>query len=108
MKKLEYSIIGSVNSNDNPIAKEGWYDECQIAEFTGCWLDDKYYEVLFYKDNSYYLDENGNLCDDIDTEDWKEDDQIYIYFDEDSNRYFEQITNGNHWYEITEPKLIDC
>ena len=108
MIKLSYNIINPIDPWDNPIVNDDLYDDCQIAEFTGCWDDkDNYYEVLFFDDKAYYLNELGELFDNIGTDDWREMDNIYIYYDEKSNKYFEQVTNGNFWYEITKPMLTD-
>ena len=105
--QLKYDYIKPVDSWENPIAKEGFYDESEIAQFTGCWDDqDNYYEVLFYKDDTFCIDENGNEVNLPDTDNWQDQDTTYIYFDDESGKYFEQSTNGNHWYEITEPVLM--
>ena len=105
MIKLSYDIISPIDSWDNPIVKDDLYDDCQIAEFTGCWDDkDNYYEVLFFEDKTYYLDESDKLFDDIDPESWEEH-STYIYYDDKTKKYFEQVTNGNFWYEITKPIL---
>ena len=107
MKKLQYDLIQHVDSWENPIAKEGFYQECQIAEFTGCWDEnEQFYEVLFYKDETFCIDGNGKEAELPDTEKWVEDDIIFIY--EDEGKYYQQTTNGNHWCEVTEPKLIDA
>jgi hypothetical protein len=108
MVKLEYQILKSVDSNDNPIVLDSCYEDCQIAEFTGCWdAKDNYYEVLFFENKAYYLDELGNLFNDVETEDWQEDSNIYIYYDEVTDTYYEQDTNGNFWYEISKPILTN-
>ena len=105
--QLKYDILNAVNSNDNPIAKDGFYDECQIAEFTGCWdEEDNYYEVLFYNNESYCIDRDGNQCEIPETDNWAEENQTFIYYDENSDKYFEQHQNGNFWFEVTKPILI--
>ena len=105
--QLKYDLIKSVDSCDNPIAKDGFYDECQIAEFTGCWDEkDNYYEVMFYNGLSFCIDENGDECEIPETDNWQEQDITYLYYDEKTNKYFAQETNGNFWGEITKPSLI--
>jgi hypothetical protein len=107
--QLKYSYIESVDSWNNPIAKNGFYDDCQFAEFTGCWDDkDDFYEVLFLSDGqSFCLDPNGNECEIPETDNWIEDDKTYIYYNEDTDEYFEQTTNGNFWAKITKPVLVN-
>ena len=90
------------------INKDGFYEETQIAEFTGCWdEEDNFYEVMFYKDESFCLNKDGKLCEIPETDNWMEEDQTFLYYDENSGKYFEQHQNGNFWEEITEPVLID-
>jgi hypothetical protein len=105
--QLKYNYIKSVDSWENPIVKEGFYEDSQIAEFTGCWDEnDNYYEVLFYDAKTYCIDSNGNECNLPDTDNWQEQDTIFLYHDEDTNTYYEQNTNGNFWYEIDKPLLV--
>ena len=107
-RQLKYDYIKAVDSWENPIAKDGFYDECQVAEFTGCWDDkDNYYEVMSLEDGTQVcIDSNGNECELPETDNWQEDGNTYLYYDSDSNQYFEQETNGNFWYQITKPVLI--
>ena len=105
--QLKYDYIKSVDSWENPIAKNGFYDDCQIAEFTGCWDDkDNFYEVLFFDDKTFCIDESGNEVDLPETDNWVEDDKTFLYYDEETDKYFEQQTNGNFWAEITKPILV--
>lgn len=107
--QLKYDYIKPVDSWDNPIVKEGFCEDCQIAEFTGCWDNkDNYYEVLFYDGKTYCVDSNDNECDLPDTADWQDQDVIYLYCDQKTDTYYEQNTNGNFWFEITKPVLLQA
>ena len=109
MKKIQYSIIKHVDSWENPIAKDGFYDDCQIAEFTGFMFNDTFYEVLNYKNETLCVNSvTGEPFEIPDEElDWMEDSKMYLYYDDESGKYFAQETNGNFWAEITEPILIE-
>lgn len=105
--QLKYDYINSVDSWENPIVRDSSYEETQIAEFTGCWDEnDNYYEVLYFDDKTYCIDSNGNECEVPETDNWQDDSNIFLYYDEDSDTYYEQNTNGNFWYQITKPILV--
>lgn len=106
--QLKYEYIKSVDSWENPIAKNGYYDDCQIAEFTGCYDDDdNYYEILYYNNQTFCIDSKGNEVDVPETDNFQDDSNIYLYYDDETDSYFEQNTNGNFWYQIEKPILVN-
>ena len=106
MKKLQYQVIDHAEPHENPIVKESLYQEAQIGEITRCWDEkENCYEVLIFNDEIYFVNEQLEQVPEIETDDWAEDDITYYY--KYNDEYYEQYTNGNHWYKITEPKLIE-
>ena len=122
IKKLQIDKVADVDSWENPIAANGWYDECQKGSVTSFCFEKDGKELIFetiefeqtcvalcHEDDKQYpsLDAVEKEFG-VDRDEWHwHDEPNNIYYDEDSDKYFYQITNGNYWIEIKKPYWIE-